>query len=291
MVFTLAEITNSELPVKLTGSRVKDLFSGEGSVQKEYSQSMEYLEIQNTGENTLVVTVNGMDITIEPGEGFGEEFSPFKVISFAGDTTYKGFVKNRDAVPSTPPIEIRPEISDTFSGATFGTTDTGQTYTYDGDLASPLWSVEGGKAHVTNADGVKLTSALIDAGSVNVFIKSDITMNGGAANYPGLVLNYVDTNNQLLLRGDATSGMKLLRKASGAWSTLASFPLTITTGTTYTVEATLNNKQIEVKVNNAVIGTYTITDTQYAPVQTGTKFGIAVKDSASSHDNLVIKPL
>lgn len=279
------------LPIQQVESFVKDTFTGEHTVQRKYAQDMEYLEIQNTGTDPLTITVNGLAIPLDSGEGFAEKFAPFNTISITGNSRYKGFVKNKNSATLPPPTNVFPSISDTFSGTTFGTTDTGQTYTYDGDLANPVWSVAGGKAQVTNADGSKVTCALIDVGTANAKIKSDITMSGGTANYPGLVLNFVDNNNHILIRGDSTSGLKVMRKASGAWSTLTSFPLTIVDGTTYTIEATSNNKFIEVKVNGTTSGTFTMSDTQYNPVKTGTKFGIAVKDTGARHDNLVIQPL
>lgn len=75
------------------GRTVKDTFSGETSVTKNYQAKMYGFAIVNDGSADLTVTIGAHSFVVKPGEGFDDLFDPFTSVQVSGDSAFRAVVR------------------------------------------------------------------------------------------------------------------------------------------------------------------------------------------------------
>lgn len=75
------------------GRIVKDAFSGTTSVTKAYSSQMFGFAISNDGLANLTFTINGLTITVKPGELFDDLFEPFTSVVITASGAFRSVVR------------------------------------------------------------------------------------------------------------------------------------------------------------------------------------------------------
>ena len=141
--------------------------------------------------------------------------------------------------------------------------DTGQLWTAHADYQIVGNLLDGGQTDAVFAS--------IESGKVDVAVESDLVTYDVAGNErrPGLVARYVDDNNYYGTRLSAASGNVVTFKVvAGVQTNLATYTVTITSGTVYRVRLVVKGSAITTILDRVPLGT--VSDTA---LQTGTKVG------------------
>lgn len=75
------------------GRIVKDAFNGTTSVTKAYGSPMFGFAITNDGLANLTFTINGLTISVMPGETFDDLFEPFNGVAITATDAFRSVVR------------------------------------------------------------------------------------------------------------------------------------------------------------------------------------------------------
>jgi hypothetical protein len=80
-------------------SVVKDSFSGTGNTTKNYILPVDGFSLRNKGTSNISFTINGITMTVPPGDTMEESFDPFYLVSITGSGSFDAVVKGKPTNP------------------------------------------------------------------------------------------------------------------------------------------------------------------------------------------------
>lgn len=75
------------------GRIVKDVINGTSNVTKGYASPMFGFGIVNDGLADLTFTINGLTVTVKPGESFDDLFEPFTGVVISASGAFRSVVR------------------------------------------------------------------------------------------------------------------------------------------------------------------------------------------------------
>lgn len=84
---------DGSLDVKLTGSNVKDYFSGTSNTTRSGFGTGKSFAITNDGNADLTFTIDSLTITVRPGEVFDDKFNDFTSVTVTTTVPFRAIVR------------------------------------------------------------------------------------------------------------------------------------------------------------------------------------------------------
>jgi hypothetical protein len=75
------------------GRVVKEVWSGNSTITKTFSQKMFGFGIVNDGTGDLTVTIGNISFIVKPGETFDDLFEGFTQVTISGNSAYRAVVR------------------------------------------------------------------------------------------------------------------------------------------------------------------------------------------------------
>jgi hypothetical protein len=156
-MFTLSEITNKELDVKVAGNNAQEPFSGEQNTTHTFEQPQNGIVVSNDGASSIFVKVNKYVFEVKAGEVFQETFYPFTEVQITSSgVPFRAYGKSVGGVGLfiVEPEYFIPPTNTTVAG-TNATAYKGSEFTmlkdqklhyvaHNGDVATwQIWEVVG----------------------------------------------------------------------------------------------------------------------------------------------------
>lgn len=186
--------------------------------------------------------------------------------------------------PYTPPSNILTgvEVVDSFNrpdSQKLGFADSGHLWA---TLMGTEWGIETGKAYnlsPSNSSVVVVSTGL----SKNITVSAEATPST-TPKKSGIVFLGRDSSNFFFLTSDtANNGQMLLRKREGGtYTTIQTIPTSLASGVKVNIKVTIVGKVITCYIDDTVIGTYTLTDSEYATFGVGTLHGLYCHDGSTT---------
>lgn len=93
IVATVTGLDLSGASISIKEMKVKEVWEGATTVTKTFVTPASGVNVVNDGIDNLVITVNEMDITVKPDEGFESIFEPFTTLKITATGAYRALVK------------------------------------------------------------------------------------------------------------------------------------------------------------------------------------------------------
>jgi pectate lyase len=174
-------------------------------------------------------------------------------------------------------------IQDTFT-AVNGTTLPG--HAPDVNTPGNAWVVQSGAGNIQNNKAQCSTGvwvATIDSGQANVTVTADIVLSVAGSD-DGPVVRFQDANNYWFADASGSNNFILYEKTGGSFVQRASTTVTVSTGTTYTVQVQASGTTITATIN----GGNPISYGSATDFQTATKHGIKLDNATDTADNFKV---
>lgn len=246
------------------------IFSGDTASNFQHGCHI-FIRENRTGDYKLAIILEEYDL-----------ISSANIYAHALKSGGTSFIANNDNWKVTDSLTtyldvLYPVVGDKFT-TTFGTADTGQTWTQQ----SGTWSVSSGKA-TCNGAGI----ATIDAstGAADVIIKA--ILNTGTGN-PSIVFRWSDSNNYWYVQLDNTSNIYELHEVNGGSDNVRdSASITIANSTDYSLQVRIEGSNVEAWFdgdNNTKLVYTTATLNQTATIH-----GIKTDATSPTFDNFTVR--
>lgn len=90
---TVTGMDMSGAKISIDELKVREVWEGSETVTKTFITPASAVSVVNDGAENLVITVNAMNITVKPDEGFESIFVPFTTLKIAATGAYRALVK------------------------------------------------------------------------------------------------------------------------------------------------------------------------------------------------------